>query len=399
MRPPRFPAPQTKPARAFLLATLFALALACVAGVWGAIRSEPAPVARTAVERFMPNDTADGTGWAAVQWNFAGAFGVDAPAAWSNLIAAGAPGGAGVVVAVVDTGVSASDPSPSPGAPELAAGQLVPGWDFVDNDADPSDENGHGTQVASTIAEDTNNAFGLTGLAYGARIMPVRVLDRDGIGNVDTIARGVRFAVDHGAKVINLSFAFGLATREVDVAALLDALADAKQRGVLSVAASGNEGIESIDLPARSEQVLAVGATTESGCVAAYSNHGRGIDLVAPGGGADATRRDPHCKPGRRGRAIHQVDRFGNASGAVGTSMAVPHVAATAALVVASRVVGANPSAAAIEKRLESTARDLGAGGYDQFYGWGLISAGSATASSARPASDPVRNPARPRPE
>jgi serine protease len=398
MRPlPRSSAPQTsRRVRSILTATLLVLSLACMLAVWGATRSAPVPVGRIAVEQFMPNDTADGAGWASVQWNFAGAFGVDAPAAWANLIAVGSPGGQGVTVAVVDTGVSANDGRPAPGSPELGAGQLVPGWDFVDDDSDPSDENGHGTQVASTIAEDTNNAFGLTGLAYGARIMPVRVFDRDGVGEVETIARGVRFAVEHGAKVINLSFAFGLTTTEADIGILLSALEYAAQRGVLSVGASGNEGIDSVDLPARSRHVLAVGATTEFGCVAAFSNHGRGLDLVAPGGGTDATIQDLHCKAGRRGRAIHQLDMHGNATGAIGTSMAVPHVAATAALVIASRVVGANPSPAAIAQRLQTTAQDLGTLGYDERYGWGLVSAGAATAPARRAASASQRNPGRP---
>ena len=384
---PRSSAPQTsRPVRSILTATLLVLSLACVLAVWGVTRSAPVPVGRIAVEQFIPNDTADGAGWASVQWNFSGAFGVDAPAAWANLIAVGSPGGDGVTVAVVDTGVSAADTSFVQGSSELAARQLVPGWDFVDDDSDPSDENGHGTLVASTIAEDTNNAFGLTGLAYGARIMPVRVFDRDGVGNVEAIARGVRFAVEHGAKVINLSFAFGLTTNEADIEVLLSALDFAAQHGVLSVGASGNEGVDSVDLPARSRHVLAVGATTEFGCAAGFSNHGRGLDLVAPGGGADASLRDPHCKVGRRGRAIHQVDKSGNATGAIGTSMAVPHVAATAALVVASRVVGANPSPSAIALRLEKTARDLGEPGYDERYGWGMVSAGAATASARREA-------------
>jgi len=348
-------------------------------------------VARTAVDQSIPDDTPEGPGWASVQWNFAAEYGVDAPIAWGNLIAAGAPGGSGVTVAVLDTGVSSSQRSPAPGSPELAAGQVVPGWDFVDGDADPTDENGHGTQVASMIAEDTNTGFGQTGLAYGAKIMPVRVFDSQGVGDVDTIARGVRFAAEHGAKVINLSFAFGPSTTEADIAPLVSALDFAAQRGVLSVGASGNEGIESIDLPARSRNVLAVGATTEFGCVAAYSNYGRELDLVAPGGGTDAPISDKHCKAGRRGRGIDQLDRFGNRYGVVGTSMAVPHVAAAAALVVAGRIVGTDPSPAAIETRLERTARDLGAPGYDERYGWGLVSAGAATTSTTLVSRAPSR--------
>jgi serine protease len=259
------------------------------------------PLARTALAGFIPNDAADGTGWASVQWNFAGAYGVGAPAAWANLIAARAPGGSGVTVAVVDTGVAYRDTAASRGSPDLAVAHFVPGWDFVDDDPDPYDENGHGTHVASTIAEDTNNALGLTGLAYGAGIMPIRVMDRSGVGETVTIARGVRFAVDHGAKVINLSFVFPLGVTEQQVSPLVDALEYASERGTLVVAASGNDGAASIGFPARSRHVLAVGATTEFGCAAAYSNHGPELDLVAPGGGMDAAIHDRNCEVGRRG--------------------------------------------------------------------------------------------------
>jgi serine protease len=346
---------------------------------------QAAPKARVSGEPFIPNDAGDGDGWGSVQWNFNGPFGVDAPGAWSNLISAGAPGGAGVTVAVLDTGVAYADQPPFHRSPDLAAAQVVPGWDFVDNDPDPSDENGHGTDVASTIAEDTNNAFGLTGLAYGARIMPVRVLDSRGDGNAVTIASGVRFAVDHGANVINLSVNFDPHVSAAQIQPLIKALAYAASHNVLVVGAAGNEGLGSVDLPARSKNVIAVGATTEFGCVASYSNYGRDLDLVAPGGGGDAAIQDPNCRPGRPGRPIYQMTyagtlgRFGIGVGYIGTSMAAPHVSATAALIVASGILGPRPSPAQIFTRLRYTARDLGAPGFDTRYGWGLVSAGAAT--------------------
>ena len=330
---------------------------------------------------YFPNDVTDGTGWAAVQWNFASDYGVGAPVAWANLIASGSPGGSGVVVAVLDTGVGDARRS-TRAAADLASAHLVRGWDFVDDDADPADENGHGTAIASTIAADTNNGFGLTGLAYGARIMPVRVIDRFGIGDRDAIARGIRFAADHGASVINLSFAFGAAVTETQLAPVVDALEYAAERGVLIVGAAGNDGAASIGFPARSKHVLAVGATTEFGCIAAYSNHGPALDLVAPGGGTDAALEDEHCRPGRRGRDVPQLTSAGVLGGSFGSSFAVPHVSATAALIFASGVLGPNPTPARIEARLERTARDLGAPGYDERYGWGLVSAGAATATA-----------------
>jgi serine protease len=353
----------------------------------------PRPIAR-ASGSFVPDDSADGTagGWAALQWNFAGPNGVDAPRAWANLIAAGAPGGAGVTIAVLDTGVAYTDHAPYRLSPDLDASRFVPGWDFVDNDPYPIDENGHGTQVAATIAEETNNAYGLTGLAYGARIMPVRVLDAAGNGDAVRIARGVIYAVNHGAKVINLSLNFTPNIGAAQIPQLLRALAYATQRGSVVVASAGNEGAGIIDFPARSMDVLAVGATTEFGCAAQYSNYGTDLDLVAPGGGADAPLPDdPYCRSGRTGRPIYQVgferrpDRFGITNPYIGTSMAAPHVAATAALIVASRVLGANPSPARIVARIEQTARDLGPRGRDTHYGFGLVDAGLATARRLPP--------------
>src|SRR4051812_42418995 len=162
-----------------------------------------------------PGESTHGEGWTHLQWNFAGPAGVGAPRAWGNLVAAGAPGGAGVTVAVLDTGVAyPGNAHGRPASPDLRATTFVAGYDFVDDDDDPYDENGHGTHVASTIAEATDNGYGVTGLAYGVRIMPVRVLDRGGDGDVITVARGVRFAAEHGAKVINLSLNFGPSVTE-----------------------------------------------------------------------------------------------------------------------------------------------------------------------------------------
>ncbi len=263
-----------------------------------------------ATQPFLPDDAGAGEpgDWQRLQWNFAGRYGVDAPSAWANLIAAGAAGGEGVTIAVLDTGVAYTNRKSFRRSPDLAASQFVPGWDFVDDDAYPLDENGHGTHVASTIAEQTDNGFGLTGLAYGARIMPVRVLDGYGDGDAITIARGVVYAVDHGAKVINLSLNFDRTISAAQIPDLLRAFRYATEHGSLVVTAGGNAPAEGLPYPARSEDVLAVGATTEFGCVAMYSSFGRDLDVVAPGGGTDASLAgNPNCESGRAGRSIYQV--------------------------------------------------------------------------------------------
>ncbi|HEY3187911.1 MAG TPA: S8 family serine peptidase, partial [Solirubrobacteraceae bacterium] len=169
----------------------------------------------------------------------------------------------------------------------------------------------------------------------------------------------------------------------------------AHRRGALVVAASGNEAHGSVAYPARARHVVSVGATTIHGCLSDFSNEGRGLDLVAPGGGADAEMRDdPNCRPAEPpGPDIFQmtflgssVGRFGLPSGYEGTSMAVPHVSAAAALIIASRVLGPHPTPEQLEARLKQTATDLGPPGYDIEYGAGLINAGRATDPSIAPA-------------
>jgi serine protease len=348
---------------------------------------------------FVPNDPGRGRapgGWQAVQWNFLAGTGVDAPDAWANAIALGAPGGRGVTVAVLDTGAAYENRGPFRRSPDFAASTFVRGYDFVDLNAHPDDRNGHGTFIAGVLAESTNNRRNLTGLAYGARIMPVRVLDADGLGDAAAIGRGIRWAVTHGARVINLSLEFDPSTPRSQIPEVLSAVRFAHSRGVVVVAASGNEAERAIAYPARAGGVISVGATTEHLCLADYSNTGSGLDLVAPGGGPDADiPEDPvHCHPGSRpGRDVYQLTytggsfrRFGLPSGYQGTSMATPHVAAAAALVIATGVVGRRPSPDAVEKRLEATARDLGSPGYDSRYGYGMLNVAAAIQppSSAR---------------
>jgi serine protease len=354
----------------------------------GVLSATPNFIARAS---FVPNDPGQPGGppggWQSVQWNFSPEVGVNAPAAWDRLNAVGRPGGLGVKVAVLDTGVAYASRRGFRRSPDLL-NRFVKGHDFVDGDVYPDDLNGHGTHVASTIAETTGNGFGVTGLAYGTRIMPVRVLDRAGTGDSVAISAGIRYAARKGAKVINLSFEFDSSVTRGEIPDILDALRYARRKGALVVGASGNFSAHAVAYPARATHVLSVGATTEHLCQADYSNSGSGLDIAAPGGGLDAENPgDPNCRPGAEpaGRDIYQltyagrsVRTFGLKGGFIGTSMAAPHVSATAALIIASGVIGPNPTPAQIEARLKATARDLGQPGPDTRYGAGLVDAARA---------------------
>ena len=303
------------------------------------------------------------------------------------------------MVAVLDTGVAYATRRRFRKSTDFSRGDFVRGYDFVDDDKFPNDENGHGTHVASTIGESTHNDRGVTGLAYGAKIMPVRVLNARGEGESAAITSGIRYAARHGADVINLSFEFDDTFRQFSASEIPDVLAAirfAHRRGVVVVAAAGNFERSAISYPARASTVIAVGATTEHGCRARYSNIGRGLDIVAPGGGPDDPDDATCPKNLPEGRDIYQTTfpwaglqsaprssssyrRFGLPSGFIGTSMAAPHVSAAAALVIASGTVGSNPTPEAVQQRLQATATDAGAAGHDVAYGFGRLDAAAAT--------------------
>ena len=334
-------------------------------------------------------------GWASLQWNFlpweraptarvpVSPGGIDVVGAWRNLIAAGRPGAEGIVVAVLDTGVAYRAKGrhflPSP---DFTPGQFVPGYNFVGRDRLPLDTNGHGTHVAGTIAEKTDNGIGLTGIAYGAKLMPVRVLNRKGVGTSDAIAKGIRFAIAHGADVINMSFNFPC---DSTLPGVDRELFRAYYKGIVTVASIGNRYSEKcISPPARGPFTIGVGGTTEGGCLGRHSLlPGKGVDLLAPGGGVSIRG----CRSVFR-RSIYQVTfrkgnptLFGEPGGYTGTSMAAAHVSGVAALVLASSALDprASPTqrVAEVTARLRETARDLGLPAQRQ--GAGLIDAAAAT--------------------
>jgi serine protease len=367
-------------------------------GVAFAVPDYLAHIAGATPPEWIPNDPgAAGVpgGWERTQWNFLPMIGVDAPEAWANLSAEGRPGGRGVVIAVLDTGVAYRNWHQFRKSPDFKWTRFVHPWDFVANNRYALDREGHGTFVTGTIAESTNNGFGLTGLAYGASIMPVRVLNPSGVGDAATIAKGIRYAVYHGAQVINLSLEFDPSVTASDIPTILSAIRYAHQHGVVVVGASGNDQSMRIAYPARASDVISVGATTSDRCLAYYSNDGHGLDLVAPGGGNDAVMpNDPDCQPGRNLPDIYQMtfgnpskpSRFGYPGGWYGTSMAAPHVAAAAAMVIASGVLGRHPSPSQILSRLEQTAQPVGGSKPNSQYGYGLVDIGAATAPPGTPA-------------
>jgi type VII secretion-associated serine protease mycosin len=276
--------------------------------------------------------------------------------------------GSGVVVAVVDTGVDATHPD--------LAGRVLPGRDLVDPARDGRyDPNGHGTHVAGIIAAATDGS-GVTGLASGVRILPVRVLDTTGYGDDDRVAAGILWAADQGAQVINLS----LGGPDPDPV-LKAAVEHVTTRGVIVVAAAGNDGMRGnpYSYPAAHEQTIAVAATQPGDTRAAFSTSAPYVDIAAPGQSVLSTF------PG---------GRFATLSG---TSMAAPYVAAAAALLVSYRKM----NRAEVTARLTGSATDLGAAGLDPNFGAGIVDPYAAlTDGVARPAPQPQvpTNPSLPAP-
>jgi serine protease len=335
----------------------------------GVAYAERDPVATTTV---APNDSF----WAPYQWNMyntgalsnghASNFGIQAEGAWS----AGATG-SGVVVAIVDTGVAYETFGGFAQAPDLVGRTFVSPFDAVTGDGHANDENGHGTHVAGTIGQVTNNGMGCAGIARDCTIMPVRVLDASGSGQFTWIVNGITWAADHGANVINMSLGASSGST-----ALQNAVTYAASRNVVICAATGNTGRSGVQFPARYTECIAVGATRFDGARATYSTTGTGIDVVAPGG---QTNRDQNGDGFGDGILQQTFAQGAPTSFAYyffqGTSMATPHVAATAALV---KSVHPAYTAAQVRSAIESSCRDLGSTGYDTTFGNGLINAAVA---------------------
>jgi serine protease len=319
---------------------------------------------------FSPNDT-----FFQYQWHLK-ADQLNAPRTWDIQEGSGQ-----VVVAVVDSGIAYEDFGPYRKAPDWGDTVFLQGFDFVNSDSHPNDDEGHGTHVASTIAEGTNNAEGVAGLAFKCALLPVKVLDNEGNGTFFDVAEGIDFATNYSdaqgrkVKVINLSLG-GPDPSDTAKAAVDRAVA----AGIVVVAAAGNDGVRSVQYPAAYSNVIAVGATDLRKQRAIYSDYGPEISVVAPGG--DLDRDDDN--DGYPDGILQQTFDGGSAQQGRyddfgyyffdGTSSAAPQVSATAALLVSQGIT----SPEAVRKAIESTALDLGPAGKDDETGYGLVQPAAA---------------------
>lgn len=251
--------------------------------------------------------------------------------------------GSNIVIAVVDTGVSSTHP-------DLEA-KLLPGYNAMLDNSKSEDDHGHGTAIAGLIAAESDNHEGIAGVCWGCYILPVKVLDEHGAGKDSDLARGIRWATDQGANIINLSLGGAENSH-----ALRDAIEYAFRNGVLIIASSGNDHRlgNFTNYPAAYPQVVAVGATTNSDKITGFSNTGDYIDLVAPGVGLWTTTIDGDYGPPN------------------GTSFSSPFVAGVAGLILSLR-----PELGSYDVRciLSASTDDQGEPGKDPSYGWGRLNA------------------------
>jgi serine protease len=333
------------------------------AEIAGAVPDTQSPPAEPDRGRWKPNDPRYGE-----QWNFRM---VKSEEAWE------VTKGKGAVVAVIDTGVAYKDTRQGKRARDFGDTGFVPGYDFVNRNDTPNDDQGHGTHVAGTIAESTDNGEGVAGLAFEAKIMPLKVLNSGGSGRTNDIAEAIRWAADHGANVINMSLGGPFPD-----SLMSSACEYAHKKGVTIVCAAGNSGREGVGYPAAYKECIAVSAVGPKGDLSFYSSWGRQVAIAAPGGdkqvGGDAGGiLQNTVMPGDNGQVNDDYFAF------QGTSMASPHVAAVAAMVVAEGVKNPDDVKAVLQKSAQRK-------GPSEKYGAGILDAAAAVKLAAGTRDDAI---------
>ena len=284
--------------------------------------------------------------------------------------------GTNVLVAVLDTGISYRHGDGYARAPDLTDTAILPGYDFVNDDEYPDDDNHHGTHIAGTIAQSTNNFLGGAGVAPGCTLMPVKVLNNEGYGETADIVDGIYYAVNNGAQIINMSLGGPRSNkgRGRDRSAIEEeAVNYAVSEGVTIICSAGNDASDIPNYPAAYEACISVSACKyDQAFAAAYSNFGLEVDICAPGGDYNEDLNGDGHPDG-----IYQETHDGvnymdfDFYFADGTSSAAAFASGVAALVVSSAPKPLTP--AEVRDILQSSAIDLGDPGWDQFYGWGLV--------------------------
>jgi serine protease len=329
------------------------------------VDGEPADTIEPSKEqrpRFVPDDPLFSRQWHMEM--------IHTPEAWKITA------GKGAIVAVIDTGVAWKDlPGVAKQVPDLAGTHFVHGETFVTGSLpDGLDDHLHGTHVAGTIAQTTNNALGVAGVAFESTIMPLKVLSGDGRGSVPGIANAIRYAADHGAQVINMSLGGPLPSAVLGKAVLY-----AHQKGVTVVCAAGNEKRSRVGYPAAHDGAVAVAAIDGTGARSWYSNWGKDLDVSAPGGDTRADKNGDGFPDGVLQNTILLQNPMQNEyMWLQGTSMASPHAAGVAALIVSRGVT--NP--AEVERIMKRTAKHPNNVEWDKEYGAGIVDALAAVDAS-----------------